>query len=528
MVLTWVFLATACAEEGGVKSAMEDAMAGAGRSDASVAEYMDARPRRDASFVRVEASVDARMDGAGNGGTEDGTIDPNFEPGAFPGALGHGRFAVGGRGGKVLVVDSLDDNFNNPAPGTFRWAVSQKGPRTVVFRTGGTVELENFVRITEPYLTIAGQTAPGDGINFKNAPIEIQTHDVIVRNIRIRPSNDMRIGPTAERRDALQIFHEAHDVIVDQSSFSWSMDELLHISGPIAIAGDSKGSPTRVTIQRVIAGEALNDAGHPDGVHSKAMLLSGGHVKKVSFIQSVLANNIDRNPRLIWGADIEFINAVFYNYGKSYAAILSGTGHPVEVAPIYANFIGSHWIPGPDTPTSNGPEVRIKSDVPEQTRVYFRDNVGPRRKLGTPAGQDENVFAEGSKFLASSPAAASSGVTALSSTVSEENALRCAGALAPRPDAVDRRIVRHVEERSGGVIDTPDDYELGYPAYERGTAPIDSDEDGMADSWEKDHGLRVGTDDHAGNDLHGFYTNLEVYLNDVMEAALPFECRASY
>lgn len=106
-------------------------------------------------------------------------------------------------------VTSLEDDVKNPKPGTFRWAANQPGPRTILFRTGGTIELKDWVRIDEPNVTIAGHTAPGDGINFRHAPIQIRTHEVVVRGIRVRPGNDLTIGAPAQGRDALQINHDA-------------------------------------------------------------------------------------------------------------------------------------------------------------------------------------------------------------------------------------------------------------------------------------------------------------------------------
>lgn len=421
----------------------------------------------------------------------------------------------------MLFVDSLDDDPRDPRPGTFRWAATRDFPRTVIFRVGGTIDLETFVRIEQPDLTIAGHTAPGDGINFRSSPIVIQTHNVIVRGIRIRPGGDLTRGMRAQGRDALQIFNDSRDVIVDQVSLSWSLDELLHVSGPVAIPGESEFSPRRVTVQRTILGEALFDAGHPDGPHSKAILVSGGHVRRLTLLEVLSAHNDDRNPRMIWGADVELINNVFYNFGKSYAAILAGTNHPVEPAPIVANFIGNRWVRGPDT--SMGPEIRVRDTVAPGTRVFLWDNVGFTRPPGTAPGEREDAPLTEPSVSADAPVAAESGIVALSSEEALERVLRCSGAW--RRDAVDERIVESARTGGGRIIDSEDDYPLGYPTYASAAPPADGDEDGMADEWEEARGTDPAAADDAAHDLHPHYTNLEVYLHELMNEALPPECR---
>src|SRR5712671_3443453 len=141
---------------------------------------------------------------------------------AFPGAEGAGAFAVGGRGGRVIYVSNLNDS----GPGSLREAVEAKGPRTVLFQVSGTIELRRSLRIREPFLTIAGQTAPGDGICLKRCPLFIETHDMVVRFLR------SRLGPEGGKaEDALSVGTGARNVIVDHCSASWSVDEVLSTSG---------------------------------------------------------------------------------------------------------------------------------------------------------------------------------------------------------------------------------------------------------------------------------------------------------
>lgn len=192
---------------------------------------------------------------------------------AFPSAEGFGARTVGGRGGRVIEVTNLNDS----GPGSFREAVAAKGPRTVVFRTGGTITLLSSITVINPYLTIAGQTAPGAGITLKNhptnerSPLSIRTHDVIVRYIRSRPGpaatptstldgiqtvgpdrlNGTTVGPT-----------NVYNIIIDHCSVSWAVDENLQVSG------------TRdTTIQWNIIAEGLYKSVHPKGPHSRGLLI---------------------------------------------------------------------------------------------------------------------------------------------------------------------------------------------------------------------------------------------------------------
>ena len=160
---------------------------------------------------------------------------------AFPTAEGFGRFAQGGRGGAVLFVD----NLNDAGPGSLRAACEAKGPRTVVFRVSGTIQLEKGLVIREPFITIAGQTAPGDGICLANYELYVKTNDAIVRFLRCRPGN----GRPGER-DGITV-RECDNVIVDHCSASWAVDEVL-----------STTKSKNVTVQWCFITEALHDAGH--------------------------------------------------------------------------------------------------------------------------------------------------------------------------------------------------------------------------------------------------------------------------
>src|SRR5215471_5276536 len=222
-------------------------------------------------------------------------------PLALPGAEGFGAQTPGGRGGRVWFVRNLNDE----GPGSFRAVVTAQGPRIVIFRVGGLITLKSPIKITEPFLTIAGQTAPGDGICLRGSEISILTHDVIARYLRFRPG-DISGGEV----DALNIMGASRDVIVDHCSATWSIDECLSPSGAIS----------NVTVQWCLIAEGLNRSIHSKGSHGYGSLAraSGG----VTLHHNLWAHNEERNPRLgdNYGRGtpptFDFRNNVMYDWGK--------------------------------------------------------------------------------------------------------------------------------------------------------------------------------------------------------------------
>ncbi|MBV9084915.1 MAG: hypothetical protein JOZ62_19730, partial [Acidobacteriaceae bacterium] len=220
---------------------------------------------------------------------------------AFPGAEGFGSATPGGRGGKVIFVS----NLNDAGPGSFREAVSAKGPRIVVFRISGLITLKTSINITEPYLTVAGQTAPGDGICIRGNEVSIRTHDVIVRYVRFRPGDISQGEP-----DAADIMADSHDVILDHCSATWSIDEDLSPSGGIR----------DVTVQWSLIAEGLNYSIHHKGPHGYGSLVRA--IGGVSLHHNLWAHNTARNPRLgdNYGKPpyplFDVRNNVMYDYGK--------------------------------------------------------------------------------------------------------------------------------------------------------------------------------------------------------------------
>ena len=254
---------------------------------------------------------------------------------AFPGAEGFGAYAKGGRGGKVLHVTNLNDE----GTGSLRWAIEQEGPRTIVFDLSGTIELRDRLNIENPYITIAGQTAPGDGICLKGETLRIATHDVIIRYIRVRLGDAQHGIGSLQGKDAISI-SEGADIIVDHCSGSWSLDEVLSSS-------TSKPTLTRVTVQWCFITEGLNPSNHGFG-----SLIRGTGGARYSYLNNLYAHNRGRNPRPgnydrnphttdPKGLLLDFRNNVIYNWGGGTAGYNNDSQSVTRL-----NYVGNYLIPG--------------------------------------------------------------------------------------------------------------------------------------------------------------------------------------
>ena len=429
---------------------------------------------------------------------------------AFPGAEGAGAVTVGGRGGRVIAVTSLADS----GPGSLRAALETGGPRTIVFRVSGIITLESILRIEHPYVTVAGQTAPGDGICIRGHTIEINAPEVIIRYLRFRRGN------LTSRDDALTARSSPGRIIIDHCSFSWGLDENVSIYRYMKPRPDGtweKNPIENVTIQWSISSEALDLNNHAFGA------TWGG--RNVSFHHNLFAHNTARNPSIGWGDHVDFRNNVLFNW--SHRTIDGGDSTSL------VNIVGNTFKPGPATREG---ELQYRIAKPEAFRTFHERPgqgqwyVARNTVVGHPAvtadnwtggvqfGRDDDpqvaeLVAAGRRARPA-PAAA---ITEQPAEEAYELVLREAGAVRPRRDPVDTRIVTEV--RTGrptfghGIIQTPDDVG-GYPAYASVPAPVDTDHDGMPDAWERRYGLNPGNpaDGAADADRDG-YTNLEEFLN---------------
>jgi len=419
----------------------------------------------------------------------------------FPGAEGFGTDTPAGRGGKIIEVTTLADD----GPGSLRAALNNPEPRTIVFRVGGTIELKDGLFIAHPFVTVAGQTAPG-GICIKNAGLAILTHDVLIQHLRIRPGNEGNVTP--EDNDAVQILGNrgdaagAHHVVLDHISMSWSEDETI----------STWYGAHDVTISWSIISEALNKSRHRKKTHSAGLLIGDGSYN-VSVHHCLLAHIDFRNPLISKGGTHDFVNNVVYDWGVLGAEITDYDSNS------FLNFVANFFLPGPSTQT--GPyEILIDQEL-GTPKIYVKDNVGPRRRDSSvddwavvKYGWDEQQRAP-EQYRSNSPFAVPP-VTTTSADDAFEQVLASSGATMPVRDGVDARVTADARNKTGAIIDSPAQVG-GYPELASETPPSDSDHDGMPDDWEKQKGLDPNSLADANNDLDGDgYTNIEQYLHSLL------------
>lgn len=230
---------------------------------------------------------------------------------AFPGAEGFGAETPGGRYGRVIYVDTLADGDPAP-PGSLRAGVEAEGPRIVLFNVSGTIELVKKLQIKNPYITIAGQTAPGDGIALKNYGVTVKTNDVVIRHLRIHPGNFHAV-------DGINFGSGAKNVVIDHCSVSWAVDENIGAETEDICPTEPAGLCIHdITVQWSMVSEALWNSIHDEGRHSMALLLED-NIGNLSFHHNLFAHNEQRHPRVKTGGGdlsvIDFVNNVIYNFG---------------------------------------------------------------------------------------------------------------------------------------------------------------------------------------------------------------------
>lgn len=416
---------------------------------------------------------------------------------AFPTAEGHGAYAKGGRAGDVVYVTNLNDSGD----GSLRKAIQTTGARTVIFAVSGIIELNSLLIIENPYITIAGQTAPGNGITLKNSGIYIKTHDVIIRHIRIRPG-DADAGHKFEDRDALTIGQQSYNVMVDHVSASWSVDELL----------STFYEPQFITFQYCIISEALSDSKHPEGEHSKGLLI-GDNTQKISIHHNVFAHINDRAPvQVKGGSSCDVVNNIIYNWGQyAFSFAINYVASGVKI-----NFLSNHFQKGSSTTGSFFAEPATTLD----SKLYIKDNTGDDALLTDFNANRPNYLASKS-YLVDAPVEWENNVIVHTMTLVRDSLLLNVGATLPQRDAVDTRIINDVKNNTGQIIDSPSEVG-GYPNWtpvvltSQQLNDLDADRDGIPNQWELDYGLNPNnySDGKLDKDNDG-YTNLEEYLNSL-------------
>lgn len=416
---------------------------------------------------------------------------------AFPGAEGYGRHALGGRGGRAIRVTTLADD----GPGSLRDAIQATGPRTIVFDVSGYIDLDRPLDINNGFVTIAGQTAPGDGITLRGHSLNIKADHVIVRYLRSRPGASAGI-----ETDAISIF-QGSDIIVDHCSTSWATDETLSISPSVK---DGIRSIDNVTVQWSIISESLNESVHSKGAHGFGTLVRGSGGARYTMHHNLWAHHRARMPRPgnyvsrdidTIGPLIDFRNNVFYNWGGS----ASGYNADTESLSRYS-FVGNHYLPGPDTKK----DVAFDESNPH-ARMYFADNwMG-----GVPVSEPAQVLQLPEGHMLEAHDFSHGYVMAPAGLDDIELVLNAAGASLSR-DAVDARVVAAVRAGTGTIIDDVSETP-GWPPLASPPPPRDSDGDGMPDDWETTVGLDpADASDGPRDSDHDGYTNLEDYLDSLV------------
>jgi pectin methylesterase-like acyl-CoA thioesterase/pectate lyase len=417
---------------------------------------------------------------------------------AFPGAEGAGRLSQGGRGGRVLKVINLNDS----GPGSLRAAVEASGPRIVVFEVSGTIALENALRITQPRITIAGQTAPGDGITLKNHELIVEADEVVIRYLRSRLGNEGKA-----ESDAIWV-RSGRRIILDHVSASWSVDETLSVNNGFRRPEEGFYD---VTVQWSIIAESLNDSLHVKGPHGYGSLIAGGYGTRISFHHNLWAHHQGRNPRPgnpvppdrdPVGAFHDYRSNVFYDWGGEHSGYNADTGP--KASRVQYNFVDNTYIQGP---ASTGRVMFNESN--ELAKAWFAGNTMNGEMPSDPWAWVTGK-ATGEYRLAGPVDVAP--VMADPATNAYKRVLNESGASLAR-DEVDQRVVRSVRDRTGGLINSQRDVG-GWPLLKSLPAPKDSDGDGMPDAWERSHRLNPSTDDSAQGDG---YTNIEAYINELAE-----------
>lgn len=352
----------------------------------------------------------------------------------------------GGDGGKIIRVT----NLNASGPGSLRAALTQKEPRIVVFAVGGVINLKGLnLVIREPFLTIAGQTAPSPGITLIDGALTIKnTHDVIIRHLRFRPGDGN--GKTSKKeRDGITT-NGASDVIIDHCSFSWATDENLSASG----ARNAEGASCRITFSNNIIAEALNNSLHPKGSHSMGSLIHD-FTREFSIIGNFYAHNRQRNPLVKAAADGVIVNNLIYNPGDAavqLARVDSQFSHPPENCRVA--IVGNILRHGNDT-VDDLPLVLVR--MHHQGSAYLEDNVTYRR--------DGSVGKSwwGNLTLLDKRPTWPDGLNPIPSSKVESRIILNAGARPNDRDEVDLRIIRDFQQRKGHIIDSQDEVG-GYPS----------------------------------------------------------------
>lgn len=421
----------------------------------------------------------------------DATRDYRGRLPVFPGAQGFGSTTRAGRGGRILRVTSLADS----GPGSFREAVNTTGPRIVVFEVGGIIHLKRRIDVFEPFLTIAGQTAPSPGITLAGDALKFSTHDVLVQHLRVRVGDNVTRTntPLGNDRDGIGVrtnpegsIH-AYNIVIDHCSVSWASDENVSVWYP---------NIYDITLSNSIISEALPFDRHKN--YSFGMITGPGQ-RRISVLRNLFAHNGDRNPKFNVDTSGLAANNVIYNIG--YAAISTKIS---DDQPHLLTVVGNVYLPGADS-RKKARLIQAYSGHP-RSRLFVDDNIGPFGSDDPWSVVDNRA---GEHIKASSPPVNVAPLTVLDAAVTLGHVLGRAGARPADRDAVDRRVVNDVRRGTGRLINSPS--EVGglprVPSTRRALRPpasttADRDGDGYTDVEEWLHCMADQVEERSG--LLGF------------------------
>lgn len=449
---------------------------------------------------------------------------------AFPSAQGDGMYTTGGRGGNVLYVTKLTDDGT---AGTLRWAINQSGPRIIMFKVGGIIPLTSELRIKNGNLTIAGQSAPEDGICIKNYPVVVSASNVVIRFMRFRMGDeaaeaDALAGNTSYSWDGADAIwgRDLSNIILDHCSMSWNIDECASFY-------DNKN----FTMQWCVLAESLRNSVHSKGAHGYGGIWGG---EPATFHHNILAFHDSRNPRFCGSRytntaqteKVNFVNNIIYNWGAN-------SGYGGEGG--YYNMINNYYRSGIARSTGST-SYRIFNPNPDNgsnsqlSGVWGHFYLSGNTMINTPTVtvnnwlgfQPSTTYSDTIK--SNVPFQMSAYLRIQNADSAYLSVTQYAGASLKR-DAVDTRIINNIlngtvsvtsgsNGSTGGFIDSQADVG-GWPdyTYDEATVPVDTDGDGMSDDWEISNGLNLNNpDDGKTTTLDGEYTNVEVYLNELTKS----------
>ncbi len=442
---------------------------------------------------------------------------------AFPGAEGFGKYATGGRGGRVIQVTSLEDYKESEAPveGSLRYALKDAGddPVTIVFSVSGRIDLKERLKCGRSNMTIAGQTAPGDGICISGNNIYFSGNNLIIRYLRFRTGDEQETNASCVN------IENAENVIVDHCSFSWSMEENMTVY-------DNKYT----TVQWCIISEPLYQSFHSKGVRGYGTQWGG---QFASYHHNLIAHAYSRAPRVNGSRtknDVEvlndYVNNVIYNWGKKNSVY--GGESEVEGGYCHTNWVNNYYKPGPASPSGSyfAEAYHDTSKAVGYGKWYVSGNYfddvsyaavnADNHKGMNYKGGEENQRSDNHFEVEE--------VTTTTAAQAYIDVLAGAGATIPWYDAVDRRIIAEAKGEaepvytgsSGrkGIIDTQETVG-GWPQYFYAVAATDTDKDGIPDEWETENNLDPNDPTDGALITESGYSNLELYLNSILPSQYP-------